>query len=120
MIEQLCADLAEEVIDLEAQVAHRDERLREAWDAIGGQRDGVSLADAIEADQNAAWAALGEDQGSNTAGNLAERIGEAFTGYDDTIANAVDALRAYLVAQGYAANPVTLPGPLGVLCDVLL
>lgn len=117
MIEQLCEELAQDIIDLQAQVEHRDNRLREAWEAIGGQRGGLSLAEAIEADQKAAWAALGE---ADEGGNLAERIGEAITGYDDTLANAVDALRAYLVAEGHSSNPVTLPGPLGVLCDVLL
>jgi len=117
MIEAICAELAEQVIDLEAQVAHRDKRLLEAWEAIGGQREGMSLAEAIAADQAAAWKALGTD---DTGGSLAEAIETAINAYDDTHGAAVDALRAYLVAQGHSANPVTMPGPLGVLCDVLL
>lgn len=121
MIEQLCAELAasqEEVESLTEQVAHRDERLLEAWEAIGGQRDHMSLADAILRDDAAAGEALGEDGAGQS---LPERIGEMVDSYSVALAEAADALRAYLVSRDLPANPVRLEDPhLEALAQALL
>lgn len=101
---------------------HAYHRLAEAWELTSTGSAGCadrSLAEVLQADQAAIWAALGRDPDTGGPEDLAGAVAEAV----ETLPTAADALRDYLVSQGYPADPVTstdLPPTLRALADVLL
>lgn len=102
-IERQLLDAREETDDLTEQVAHRDERLNEAWDEVRKNPDvngpdKQSLAKATEQALDLAYA-----QGA------------------EGLAQAGDALRRYLIGQGLPGAPLRLADPdLDALADALL
>jgi uncharacterized protein (DUF2336 family) len=108
--------LTQELVDAQAENAALREEVAEAWAENAALREEVAEA----------WAEICDnpdikqgDPGELRIG-VREACDAAYAQGGEVVANAQDALRAYLVAQGHSANPVTMPGPLGVLCDVLL
>lgn len=104
-----CTPEALEAAELEAaglqeQLDHANRRLREAWEAVGGQREGMSLADAIVQDDALVWAELGEV----SDGHLPQAVRRHLDSWTGPMADAADAFRSYLVSIGQPANPVTL------------
>lgn len=106
-----------EAAGLQEQLDHANLRLTEAWEAIGGQREGMSLADAIVEGVKAIVAAANEyDPHWDSLGDVAEIVAEAV----EAIPDAADAFRSYLVSIGQPANPVTLADPhLQAMADAL-
>lgn len=100
---------------------HAYHRLAEAWELTSTGSAGCadrSLADVMRDDQDRLWTALGHDD----TGSVDELVA-AVESAVETLPTAADALRDYLVSQGYPADPVTstdLPPTLRALADVLL
>lgn len=101
-------DLETELEQAQADIAHRDQRLLEAWEWTSTGTPGCetrSLAEQMETDLRGIFAALGEDYTPDQ--DPAERITEAL----EQMPTALDALRRYLTRQGLPADPIRLDDP---------
>lgn len=114
-----------EHVEHEATQADRDHaylRLTEAWEWTStgpSGSTGRSLAEVLEADQKAIWAALCRDPDTGGTEDLPGAVAEAI----ERLPAAADALRSYLVSIGHPSDPVTsadLPPALWNLAEWLL